>query len=164
MNSHTSYPNQPGSVFRPVAEPRGNGSTIGPWFVGRSARAGHTLLVRRSLEPEPEYAYYFTYAPQEKSTLKILVSVAGQRWAVESAFQMAKGECGLDHYEVRHWQGWYRHITLSMLALAILAVLRAREKKTFPQKGSSERTRNPAFARSPAVARPARTGASSALV
>jgi len=90
----------------------------------------HTLLVRRSLEPEPEYAYYFTYARKEKSTLETLVSVAGQRWAVESAFQMAKGECGLDQYEVRHWQGWYRHITLAMLAFAVLSVVRAEEKKT----------------------------------
>jgi hypothetical protein len=92
------------------------------------------LLVRRSLEEEPEYAFYFTYAPKKQSTRKTLVAVAGQRWAVESAlesaFQMAKGECGLDHYEVRHWRGWYRHITLSMLALAVLTVLRAGEKKT----------------------------------
>lgn len=125
------------------AGPGAKGERLYDWALVRWAeREGweHTLLVRRSLEPEPKYAYYFTYARKEKSTLKILVSVAGQRWAVESAFQMAKGECGLDHYEVRHWQGWYRHITLSMLALAILAVLRAQEKKTFPQKGSSERT------------------------
>jgi len=50
----------------------------------------HALLVRRSLEAEPEYAFYFTYAPKKKSTLKTLVAVAGQRWAIESAFQMAK--------------------------------------------------------------------------
>lgn len=106
----------------------------------------HALLVRRSLEEEPEYAFYFTYAPKQKSTLKTLVSVAGRRWAVESAFQMAKGECGLDHYEVRHWQGWYRHITLSMLALAVLTVLRAGEKKTFFAKSPTQRTGNPAFA------------------
>jgi len=118
----------------------------------------HALLVRRSLEAEPEYAFYFTFAPQKQSTLKTLVAVAGQRWAVESAFQMAKGECGLDHYEVRHCQGWYRHITLSMLALAVLAVLRAGEKKTFPQKGPSQHARNPASARSPVVARLARGG------
>ena len=109
----------------------------------------HTLLVRRSLDAKPEYAFYFTYARQEKSTLKTLVAVAGRRWAVESAFQMAKGECGLDHYEVRQWQGWYRHITLSMLALAVLTVLRAR---------------NPASARPVAVARLAKSGTSSALV
>jgi hypothetical protein len=44
--------------------------------------------------------------------------------------QAAKGECALDHYEVRHWQGWYLHITLAMLAVATLAMLRAREKRT----------------------------------
>jgi SRSO17 transposase len=124
----------------------------------------HALLVRRSLEEEPEYAFYFTYAPKKKSTLKTLVAVAGQRWAVESAFQMAKGECGLDHYEVRRWQGWYRHITLSMLVLAVLTVLRAREKKTFSRQSSSQRARNPASARSAAVARMARPRASSLLV
>jgi SRSO17 transposase len=59
---------------------------------------------------------------------------AGRRWAVEIAFQMAKGECGLGHYEVRHRQGWYRNITLSMLALTVLAVLRAREKKPSANK------------------------------
>ncbi len=124
----------------------------------------HALLVRRSLEAKPEYAFYFTYAPKKQSTLKTLVGVAGQRWAVESAFQMAKGECGLDHYEVRHWQGWYRHITLSMLALAVLAVLRAREKKPFRQKGSLQRAGNPTFARFRAARRLAKPGASAALV
>jgi SRSO17 transposase len=66
----------------------------------------HTLLVQRSLDAKPEFAFYFTYAPQKKSTLKTLAAIAGRRWAIEIAFQMAKGECGLDHYEVRHWQGW----------------------------------------------------------
>lgn len=62
--------------------------------------------MRRSLEAEPEYAFYFTYTRKKQSTLKTLVVVAGRRWAIESASQMAKSECGLDHYEVRHWQGW----------------------------------------------------------
>jgi SRSO17 transposase len=103
-----------------------------PW--GADKDWEHTLLIRRNLETKPEYAFYFTYAQKEKSTLKTLVAVAGRRWAIESAFQMAKSECGLDHYEVRHWKGWYRHITLAMLALAVLTVLRAREKKTSPRK------------------------------
>jgi SRSO17 transposase len=138
----------------------------------------HALLVRRSLEEEPEYAFYFTYAPKKKSTLKTLVAVAGRRWAVESAFQMAKagvptdgswsvgwkGECGLDQYEVRHWQGWYRHITLSMLALAVLTVLRAGEKKTFFQQGSPQRAGNPAFARFRAARQLAQSGPSAAMV
>jgi len=124
----------------------------------------HTLLVRRSLDAKSEYAFYFTYAPKQKSTLKTLVAVAGRRWAVEIAFQMAKGECGLDHYEVRHWQGWYRHITLAMLALAVLTVLRAGEKKNLSQEGSSQRSRNPPSARPVAVARLAKSGTSPALV
>jgi len=66
---------------------------------------------------------------------------------------MAKGECGLDHYEVRHWQGWYRHITLAMLTLVVLTVLRAQEKKNLRQEGPSQRTRNPPSARPVAVAR-----------
>src|SRR5579862_2284485 len=78
--------------------------------------------------------FFIHLQTKQNSTLKTLLSVAGRRWAVESAFQMAKSECGLDHYEVRHWQGWYRHITLSMLALAVLTVLRAGEKKPSPRK------------------------------
>ena len=55
-----------------------------------------------------------------------LVAVAGRRWTVEESLEAAKGEVGLDHYEVRHHHGWYRHITLAMLALAYLAVVRSR--------------------------------------
>jgi hypothetical protein len=50
----------------------------------------HALLARRSLETKPEYAFYFTFAPKKKSTLKAPAAVAGRRWAVESAFEMAK--------------------------------------------------------------------------
>src|ERR1017187_2148096 len=145
----------------------GKGERLYDWALVRWAEHEgwqHNLLVRRSLDAKPEYAFYFTYAPKQKSTLKTLVAVAGRRWAVEIAFQMAKGECGLDHYEVRHWQGWYRHITLAMLALAVLTVLRAGEKKNLPQKGSSQRSRNPASARPVAVARLAKSGTSPALV
>jgi SRSO17 transposase len=133
-----------------------NGERLYDWALVRWAEHEgwqHTLLVRRSLDAKPEYAFYFTYAPKKKSALKTLVAVAGRRWAVEIAFQMAKGECGLDHYEVRHWQTWYRRITLSMLALAVLAVLRAREKNTFGQQGSPQRTGNPASACPVSVAR-----------
>ena len=50
--------------------------------------------------------------------------IAGTRWSIERLFEQAKGEVGLDHYEVRSWVGWHRHITLAMLALAYLAALR----------------------------------------
>jgi len=98
------------------------------------------LLVRRSLEEKPEHAYYRFYAPTHKADRQTLVRVAGQRWQIEQAFQAAKGECGLDHYEVRHWQGWYRHITLAMLALAVLAVLRSRGEKNSKRAGAAQRT------------------------
>ncbi len=68
--------------------------------------------------------------------LFIFVQVAGARWAVEESFETAKGEVGLDHYEVRSWVGWYRHITLAMLAHAYLTVMRARatDEETGAQK------------------------------
>jgi SRSO17 transposase len=53
-----------------------------------------------------------------------LVHVAGGRWSVEECFAQAKGEVGLDQYEVRHWRSWYRHITLALLAQAYLSVMR----------------------------------------
>jgi len=62
------------------------------------------------------------------------VRVAGSRWAVEECFERAKGSCGLDEYEVRSWVGWYRHITLSMFALAVLTVIRSRAAGVEPAK------------------------------
>ena len=80
------------------------------------------LLVRRSRR-DGELACYACYAPAETSMVG-LVRVAGTRWAVEEGFQQAKAEVGLDHYEVRRWPGWYRHITLALLAHAFLVVTR----------------------------------------
>jgi SRSO17 transposase len=98
------------------------------------------LLVRRSIEEKPECAYYLCYAPSGKDTIETLVRVAGQRWLIEQSFETAKGECGLDHYEVRHWQDWYRHITLSMLAHAVLSALRARGEKNSRRASAAQRT------------------------
>jgi len=81
------------------------------------------LLIRRSTAKPDELAFYLTHAP-EQTTLARLVRVAGTRWAIESCFEAAKGEVGLDDYEVRSWTGWHRHVTLAMLAHAYLAVLR----------------------------------------
>ena len=80
------------------------------------------LLVRRSRR-DGELAFYACFGPAETSLLG-LVRVAGTRWAVEEGFQQAKNEVGLDHYEVRRWPGWYRHITLALLAHAFLVVTR----------------------------------------
>jgi SRSO17 transposase len=82
--------------------------------------------------------------------------VAGQRWQIEQCFETAKGECGLDHYEVRHWQGWYRHITLAMLAHAVLSVLRARGEKNFRRASAAQRPRTASLAHRIAMARVAR--------
>jgi len=53
------------------------------------------------------------------------VRVAGARWAIEACIEAAKGEVGLDQYEVRKWDGWYRHLTLALFAHAMLTVIRA---------------------------------------
>ena len=81
------------------------------------------LLVRRSLKDKTDIAYYFTLAPA-RTRLQTLVNVAGSRWAIEECFEQSKQETGLDEYEVRSWHAWYRHITLSMFAHAMLSVLR----------------------------------------
>jgi SRSO17 transposase len=78
------------------------------------------LLRRRLTDGVP--AYYVGYAPPG-TDLKTLARVAGTRWTVEECFAAAKGEVGLDHYEVRSWHGCYRHMTLAMAALAYLTVL-----------------------------------------
>jgi SRSO17 transposase len=85
----------------------------------------HWLLVRRSLPHPEELAYYVVFAPAGTS-LSELVRVAGSRWAIEECLESAKNEVGLDQYEVRRWEAWYRYITLSLLAHAYLTVLRAR--------------------------------------
>jgi SRSO17 transposase len=82
------------------------------------------LLVRRSLSAPAELTAYVVFAPRA-TPLERVVRVAGSRWTIESSFEAAKGEVGLDHYEVRTWTGWYRHITLAMWALALLTVIRA---------------------------------------
>jgi SRSO17 transposase len=84
-------------------------------------RAGwvHAVLVRRHADHPDELAYYLVYAPVE-TPLAELVRVAGARWTIDATFKLAKGQVGLDHYEVRSWQGWYRHITLALVALAAL--------------------------------------------
>jgi SRSO17 transposase len=81
------------------------------------------LLVRRKLDEPDELAFYLIHAPKG-TALADLVRVAGARWTIESCFEAAKGEVGLDEHQVRSWTGWHRHITLAMLAHAYLAVVR----------------------------------------
>lgn len=88
----------------------------------------HGLLVRRSLSTPDELAYYLLYAPTGTAVQEI-VRVAGTRWSIEDCFKLAKGQVGLDHYEVRSWHGWHRHMTLALWALALLAVETGRAKR-----------------------------------
>ena len=76
------------------------------------------LLVRRN-PTTGELAYYLAWSPT-RHPLRTLVRVAAARWAVEETFQAGKGQVGLDHYQVRGWTAWHRHVTLCMLALAFL--------------------------------------------
>ena len=109
------------------------------WALGLMAparRSGweHWWLARRSISDPSEVAYYFVYAP-EATPLTEIVEVAGTRWAVEESLETAKGEVGLDQYEVRKWMGWYRHITLALLAHSFLTVTRAKAVGSDGQKG-----------------------------
>ena len=85
----------------------------------------HWLLVRRSIADPSDLAYFVVFGPAT-ARLVDLARVAGRRWPVEECFEAAKQEAGLADYEVRSWRGWHRHVTLAMLALALLAGLRAR--------------------------------------
>jgi SRSO17 transposase len=109
------------------------------WELADPEQAGlkRWILVRRSIADPSDVTAYRVYAPAA-STLAEQVSVAGMRWTIEESIQTAKGEVGLDHYEVRSWTGWYRHMTLAMWAEAFLAVLRKEtgDESASPKKGA----------------------------
>lgn len=106
---------------------------IRPW---RDPGCGHWLLARRSINDPTEIAYYICYGPADTSLVE-LIGVAGSRWAIEECFQTAKNETGLDQYQVRQYQAWYRHVTLAMAAAAFLALVRC-STVTEPEKGAAE--------------------------
>ncbi len=81
----------------------------------------HSLLIRRTLDATPELAYYLVFAPPATSLLAKITALGG-RWRIEEDFEWGK-DLGLDQYEVRSFVGWYRHITLVMLAYALLVSL-----------------------------------------
>ncbi|WP_425462209.1 IS701 family transposase [Micromonospora pisi] len=97
--------------------------------------AGHGftrwLLIRRSITRLDDLAYYLCHGPAGTGDEE-LIRVAGTRWAIEECFQTAKSEVGLDHYQVRRYDAWYRHITLVMVAHAYLAVTAAHAEKGDP--------------------------------
>jgi SRSO17 transposase len=105
-----------------------NDDLAGEWTRG--------LLIRRNIA-DGSLAFFSTWCPKGTSMQK-LVSVEGHRWAIEDSFETAKNELGLDHNETRSWHGWHRHVSLVMLAFAMMAVIRHRAntapspKKTRP--------------------------------
>jgi SRSO17 transposase len=104
------------------------------------SRRARWLLIRRSLSDPSKRAYYRVAGPAT-TTLPELVHIAGSRWKIEEGLEEAKGEVGLDQYEVRGFRAWYRFVTLALLAHAMLVVLRARtntqEKKAAPTRRAS---------------------------
>ena len=85
-------------------------------------------MLRRSLDPSPQITAYVVFAPVGTPVAALAVA-AGRRWPIETGFREAKDSLGLDHYEVRSWTGWYRHITLVLAAQAFLAVIQRQSKK-----------------------------------
>jgi len=100
----------------------------------------HWLLIRRHRQDPDDVAYYVVFGPANTS-LATLARVAGMRWTVEECFEVAKQEVGLDDYEVRSWHGWYRHITLAMLALAFLVAMRVKLNASPPPTGNDAPSR-----------------------
>jgi SRSO17 transposase len=121
------------------------GPRLYDWAVTRTNapepdRYARWLLIRRSVS-DPEDVAYFACGGPPGTTLHELVRTAGTRWAIEECFELAKGDCGLDEYEVRSWVGWYRHVTLSLFALAVVAVIRSQAARpSRPKRGGRGRS------------------------
>src|SRR3954447_8870414 len=142
--------------------PRLYGWAYTPYRGGAPTGWEKGLLVRRKLDEPDDLAFYLTLAP-EGTGLATLVRVAGTRWTIESCFEAAKGEVGLDEYEVRSWIGWHRHVTLAMLAHAYLAAVRKAaagvRSAARPRRGAAaaDRAGGAPAALGPALGAPARS-------
>ena len=97
------------------------------------------LLIRRNIA-DGDLAYFATWCPAGTS-IATLVNVEGHRWAIEDSFETAKNEFGLDHNETRSWHGWHRHVSLVMLAFAMMAAIRRQANRQIPKKTKQPRAR-----------------------
>ncbi|SNQ48132.1 transposase [Frankia canadensis] len=97
------------------------------------------VLIRRARTEEGELAFFLTHSPRPVPLAR-LITVAGRRWGIEECFESAKNEVGLDHYQVRRYHAWYRHITLAILAHTWLAVTALRNREEHPPTIPPERT------------------------
>jgi SRSO17 transposase len=119
------------------------GHRLYDWLLVDPGADDHLLLVRRSITKPDELAYYICHTSTPVPVAE-LVRVAGSRWAVEETFQFTKNETGLDHYQVRRYDAWYRHVTLSLLAAAFLAVTAYRERARNTQPSDEKGEPHPA--------------------
>lgn len=99
------------------------------------------LLIRRRIA-DGDLAFFTTWCPAATS-IETLVEVEGHRWAIEDSFETAKNEFGLDHNESRSWHGWHRHVSMVMLASAMMAVIRHRANPPPPKKPNAEPRQKP---------------------
>jgi SRSO17 transposase len=99
------------------------------------------LLIRRNVNDPTDLAYYLCFGPAG-TAIGQLVRIAGARWAIEECFASAKNETGLDHYQVRRYDAWHRHVTLAMIAAAYLAVKAATAPKARPAWSLSPQPRS----------------------
>jgi SRSO17 transposase len=99
------------------------------------------LLIRRNIS-DGDLAFFSTWCPAG-TAIQTLVTVEGHRWAIEDSFETSKNELGLDHNETRSWHGWHRHVSLVMLAFAMMAVIRHRANWSTPPKSQATRMRRP---------------------
>jgi len=90
------------------------------------------LLNRRNIA-DGDLAFFSTWCPAG-TVIQTLVTVEGHRWAIEDSFETTKNELGLDHNETRSWHGWHRHVSLVMLAFAMMAAIRHQANATPPPK------------------------------
>jgi SRSO17 transposase len=96
------------------------------------------LLIRRRIA-DGDLAFFTTWCPAGTS-IETLVAVEGHRWAIEDSFETAKNEFGLDHNESRSWHGWHRHVSMVMLAFAMMAAIRHRANPSPPKKTNRRTT------------------------
>ncbi len=125
--------------------PAGDGGNRRPWewaclelSVDPAKEMRRWLLLRRDSEDPDDLGFYQAYGP-EGTSVEELIEVCQDRWTIEDCFAEAKGEVGLDHYEVRCWDAWHRYVTLCLLAHAFLVVVRlaARREEAVGKKGIS---------------------------
>ena len=121
-----------------------------------STKTGHGLwtrglLIRRNIA-DGDLAYFTTWCPAGTS-IDTLVSVEGHRWAIEDSFETAKNEFGLDHNETRSWHGWHRHVSLVMLAFAMMAAIRHQANRSQANQPAPKKTKRAATTNRPTLIR-----------